>query len=56
MVGSESDKTKSDSAERLGSEVSNADSIGRPASELFNMGSEARSNSGNDGGGGRMRQ
>lgn len=48
MVGSKTHKTKSDSEERLGPEVSNADSVVRPASGLSNTGSEAESGSGNE--------
>ena len=47
VVGSETHKTKSDSKKRLGSKVSNADSVVRPASRLSNTGSEAESGFGN---------
>ena len=40
VVGLETHKTKSDSKEGLNSEVSNADSIAKPASELLNMGNK----------------
>ena len=48
MVGSETHKTKSDSEKGLGSEISNTDSVVRPASRLSNTGSEAESGSGNE--------
>ena len=47
VVGLEPHKTKSDSEEGLGSEVSNAGSVVKPASGLSNMGSEAQLGSGN---------
>ena len=47
VVGLETHKMKSDSEEMLGSEVSNANSVVRPASRLSNTGSEVESGSGN---------
>lgn len=47
MVSLEPDKTKSDSVEGLGFEVSNTDSIIRLNSELSNTSSETRLDSGN---------
>lgn len=47
MVGSKTHKIKLDSEEKLGSKVSNADSIVRPASGLSNTSSEVESGFGN---------
>ena len=47
IVGSKTHKTKLDSKEKLGSKVSNADSIIRSASRLSNTGSEVESGFGN---------
>lgn len=47
VIGSEFDKTKLSSTKGPGSEISNVDSLVKPASELSNMGSEMGSGSRN---------